>query len=62
MLRLIAFAAVTAFMTIAAMLIATATQSGKAEAGDASERCQTITIQPDAGYGVGATRQIRVCK
>ena len=61
MKRLIAFAALTVFMTVGALMLA-GSQFNQAEAGDKGSNCQTITVSPDAAYGITSSREITICR
>ena len=40
------------------MVLNTATKSGEAKAAN----CETITVQPDAAYGITKARTLRICR
>ncbi len=47
-------------MAAAAMLAASGGNGAQARAGAAE--CKTITVQPDAAYGISEVRKLRICR
>ncbi|MCC2095752.1 MAG: hypothetical protein KDJ29_02615 [Hyphomicrobiales bacterium] len=58
MLKVVTFAGGIVFIAVSAMVLNTAATSGKAEAAN----CETITIQPDAAYGITRPQKLRICR
>jgi hypothetical protein len=58
MLKFVTFAAGIVFIAVSAMVLNTATKSGEAKAAN----CETITVQPDAAYGITKARTLLICR
>lgn len=61
MKRLFAFTGLISLLTIGALMLA-GSQFNRAEAGDRGSNCRTITVAPDAAYGITGSREITICR
>jgi hypothetical protein len=61
MIRIVVFAGAIALMAAAALMLNTSANSGQTRTAT-SEKCQTVDIKPDTGYGVQHSQKLLVCR
>lgn len=61
MVRIAAFTLLVTVMTAAALFLADG-PSNRAQAGDSTAPCRTVTVQPDSGYGLAQPTKIVECR